>query len=162
MTSSSEQPLSPHKADRWIGGVLLLFAVLLYFVIIPREVESAGRSLGLQPSFMPNLVALLLGFIGLCLFIVNPQEQEEEEEETPSHLFPLSVLITLGVLFLYPFAAEWLGYLVSSAGILAFFFFFFGCRNLLLLGALSLGVPLGLYWFFAKIMLVMLPRGMFL
>ncbi len=161
MTSSSEQALSPRRTDRWIGVGVLLFATLLYFVIIPREVESAGRSLGLQPSFMPNLIAFFLGFVGLALMIVNPQEQEEDEGSGAS-LLPLSAIITLGVLFLYPFAAEWLGYLVSSAGILAFFFFFFGCRNFLLLGALSLGVPLGLYWFFAKVMLVMLPRGMFL
>ena len=161
MTSSSEQSLSPRRADRWIGTGLLLFAALLYFVIIPREVDSAGRSLGLQPSFMPNLIALFLGFTGLLLTIVNPQEQEEDENSGTS-LLPLSVLITLGALFLYPFAAEWLGYLVSSAGILVFFFFFFGCRNLPLLGTLSLGIPLALYWFFSKVMLVMLPRGIFM
>ncbi len=148
--------------DCWIGLSFVLFSLVLYFGIIPREVESSGTLAGLQPAFMPNIVAVFLGLVGLALIVGNPsREKSQDEEITWGGLFCPSVWISLGVLFFYPFGAERLGYIVTSVAVLFFFLIYFGCRHKGLMVALSLGVPLGLYWFFAKVMLVMLPRGLF-
>ena len=145
------------NTDRKIGLGLLVFSALIYFVVIPREIDASTSGLrGLNPAFMPKLLTILLaGFSGLLIFTGKPAESEEDSAPGSRK----NVWLTLAFLVFYAYAIEPLGYLLSTGVTLAGFLCFFGTRKVWVIGAVSLTVPFALYWFFGKIMLVMLPAG---
>lgn len=145
------------NTDQKIGAGLLGLCVLLYFLIIPREIDSSGSGLvGLNPAFMPQLLTILLaGFSALLIIFGRPAEKNPEGIRP----FPKPVWLTLAFLVFYAYALEPLGYLPTTTLTLAGFLYFFGTRKITVIAAMSISIPLILYWFFGKVMLVMLPVG---
>ncbi len=143
--------------DRIIAAVLFAFSVVLYFFIIPWAIEGAGQGgTGLTPDFMPRWIAITLGVLSAILFIVaKPTHQQVK-------LFPQRVLVTIALFVAYIALAPLVGYLISSMVIMAAYLLHFGVRKPLTLAVLSLGLPVVLYLFFAKVMLVVLPQGILL
>jgi putative tricarboxylic transport membrane protein len=154
-------PENSHKGkwntDKMIGFGLLLFSATLYFFIIPREMESRGAALiGLNPAFIPKLLTIILAGLSLLLIYTGRQAEEDSEGIRP---FTKPVWLTLVFLAIYAYAMEPLGYLITTALTLAGFLYFFGTRNKLIIGCISIAVPLILYWFFGEFMLIALPTG---
>jgi len=145
------------NTDKMIGAGLLLFSSALYFFIIPREVECRGTALiGLSPAFIPRLITIILAGLSLLLVFAGRQAEEDSEGIKP---FTKPVWLTLVFLAIYAYAMEPLGYLITTALTLAGFLYFFGTRNKLIIACISIAVPLILYWFFGKFMLIALPTG---
>lgn len=152
---------TPHtfqwNTDKKIGTGLLIFCGLLYFLIIPREIDSSGSGMmGLNPAFMPKILTVLLAGLAVLLILTG-----RAAEKDPGHIrpFPKTIWLTLAFLVFYAYALEPLGYLPTTMLALAGFLYFFGTRKLWVIAAVSITVPLVLYGFFGKVMLVMLPAG---
>ncbi|MBW2038081.1 MAG: tripartite tricarboxylate transporter TctB family protein [Deltaproteobacteria bacterium] len=142
--------------DQLIGVILFVFSLALYFIIIPYEVEqiSERTSTGLNPAFMPELTAFVLAFLSLLL-IVKKREALQERVR----LFPLRVIITILLFIAYMVLTPLIGYLPATFLILPIYLLSFGMRRWKTVVVLSIIFPFILYLFFAKVMLVMLPRG---
>ncbi|RLA82012.1 MAG: hypothetical protein DRG31_07940 [Deltaproteobacteria bacterium] len=140
--------------DRLIGAILFAFSLILYFFIIPWGIEGAGEGgAGLSPDFMPRWIAITLAALSALLFFMARPSQKKVS------LFAPRVLITVALFVLYIALAPLLGYLLTSVLVMAAYLLHFGVRKPLTLVTLSLLLPLVLYLFFARVMLVVLPRG---
>lgn len=65
MSSEPEQAMT---TDRILGLVVVVFAVLLYFVIVPWQVETVEYG-WLKPRTLPRIVAVILGGCGVALML---------------------------------------------------------------------------------------------
>ena len=78
--------------------------------------------------------------------------------QTPEpHLAWRRALGAIGLTALYPVLMPLIGYLASNILLMAVFIRLFGGKNLKVIISLSVGLSLVLYWFFAKVMNVMMP-----
>ncbi len=151
--------------DQKIGIFLFLFSTAMYFVIIPYGVEMYRRKpTSLSPSTFPSLITFIIAFFSLLLIFKEYFTKEKEpihKGETPRvSRVPLPrVIATIGLFIIYLVLAPSIGYLTTSILIMPAFFVLFGTRRKLVIAVLSIGLPALLYWFFAKVMLVMLPKG---
>lgn len=146
--------------DRLSGLVLLGFSILLLTLIIPKGVETAGgpSSAGLGPAFMPRLVAALMGCLALALVFQAGPGRPGQAGQRPT-LFPAKILLTILVFVGYIIMVPLAGYLVSTLVFLPGVLLFFGVRKRRVIIPLSIGLPLLLYWFFSRVMYVLLPAG---
>ena len=145
--------------DQRIGIILFLFSLFFYFVATPLGVPSAQEGFGQDPAFMPNLIAIMLGFFGLLLVFHSHVFTEGEDARPATGLFPSRTLITIALFVAYIIITPILGYLPATALALLCYLLFWGFRRPVAVAILTVTVPLVLYWFFAKVMLVMLPQG---
>ncbi len=140
--------------DRTIAAILFLFSVALYFFIIPWGIEGAGEGgAGLSPDFMPRWITITLAFLSALLFFVAKPAEEKVK------LFPRRALVTMALFVLYIVLTPLIGYLPASVLVMAVYLLHFGVRKPVTVAVLSVAFPLILYLFFAKVMLVVLPRG---
>ncbi|MCF3594539.1 tripartite tricarboxylate transporter TctB family protein [Rhodobacteraceae bacterium LMO-12] len=65
MSGKSAQAMT---TDRILGLVVVVFAVLLYFVIVPWQVETVDYG-WLKPRTLPRIVAVILGVCGVALIL---------------------------------------------------------------------------------------------
>lgn len=142
--------------DRIIGLVLLAFSLALLLWIIPQEVELVDGEVGsgMDPAFMPQCIAFLLGFLAVLIILTRAPREEETVR-----LFPRRTVITIAFFVGYIILTSLVGYLPASLAILPAYLWFFGARNWKVVVPLSISLPVLLYLFFAKVMLVLLPTG---
>ncbi len=143
------------RYDRAIGSVLIGFSLLLYFVLIPWGIEHSvdNPGVGLDPSFLPRLTALLLGALSIPL-VVRPSTWEKRVR-----LFPRRALIATALFIAYIAVTPLIGYLPATLLVLGTYLYFFGVRSWPTLIGVTVVTSFLLYYFFAKVMLVMLPSG---
>ena len=139
----------------------MVFSAALLGVIIPKGVPvcDGSTATGLSPAFMPRVLAGILGFFACLLVLKRPLEQAEPLSSLK--LFPARTFLTILLFVLYIAAVPLVGYLAATLVFLPAALFFFGARNWAVIIPLSIGLPLLLYWFFSRIMFVLLPCGAF-
>ncbi len=149
--------------------VCLVLAGVLYFYAgtYPKKAEVTPV---INPGFYPQLLALLLAGLSIALFIqalIQGKKQVEEEPEEPvwgtkKGLFLF--LFTIGILILYPFLLEFLGFAVAN-----FIFIFFliialteqAKQKILPILALTLILTGVMYLVFTVVLSIPFPRGIF-
>jgi hypothetical protein len=144
--------------DRIIGLVLLAFSIAMLFWIIPSEVEMVGGNVGpgMDPAFMPQCIAFLVGFLAILVILSRTPHKKEK-----IRLLPPRTVSTIAFFVSYIILTSLVGYLPASLVILPAYLWFFGARNWKIIVPLSIGFPVLLYLFFAKVMQVILPTGTF-
>lgn len=166
----------------WVGGGIIVLAMLGYFVLIPVGIDSPNSVpfLALAPAFWPNIIMALLVLLGLLLLIqglmairsdasqnstMPPQQVTDQSEINPSDSQhagrPLIASAAIILLFVYYAALQTLGFVAASMLILPIYMLLAGVRNYLLIGLLGIGLPVGLYFFFTTVARVALPLGVF-
>ncbi|MBW1973542.1 MAG: hypothetical protein DRG20_01955 [Deltaproteobacteria bacterium] len=148
--------------DQKSGIFIFIFSIFLYFYLIPNEVKGKATG-GMKPSFIPDLLAIILAFLSLLLifepFIRSLKTKEKIFINEQPIKIPSRTIVVSAIFFAYIFITPFLGYLLSSFLILAILLFYFGNRKWYIVIPLIFVFPLMLYWFFAKVMLVLLPQG---
>lgn len=151
--------------DQKIGILLFMFSVAMYFIIIPYGVEIYQEGKGLNPASMPRLLTFVLAFLSLQLilnrYLMKKEFVGEKEPLKSGKVLPPRVITAVGLFIIYLILTPLIGYLSASILIFATFLIFLGVRKKLTIAILSIIFPMLLYWFFARVMLVMLPRGIF-
>lgn len=146
------------KVDQ-VGGIIFgVFSLLLYFVIIPTEVVDS-QQFGVSPRFLPQLVALSLLFLAICLFVSGYRKRNQENQKiytiNPTELKLIAK--TLILFALYILALDFLGYMIPTIVVLGIFMYMYGQRRIKLLIAIALGLPVVIYFFFTKALQMVLP-----
>lgn len=156
MQSKGDQPLA-------IG--ILLFCAFTYFILIPTIPLGLATDmyLGLTPRFFPKFIivsmAILAGFMLIKSYLRPNMTPEVPAGAQPKLLLLINVLIILIVGFLYIYLLDWVGYIISSPLILAFYLWYFGVRSWIKIGLSSFIVTGVLYYFFGSILHVLIPSG---
>jgi putative tricarboxylic transport membrane protein len=153
--------LARWNAQTVIATAAILFGIFLY-LIIPYEVGQQRFAFGmpisdLDPALFPTLIAIAFLVVGAWYFFASfgmPSANGLRELNSRAWL-NISICILLSLA--YAFLLVPLGFLVSSAAIIAITAVFYGGRNIVGLAIVSIGVPVFLYIIFTKYLLVGLP-----
>ncbi len=151
--------------ETYTGGILLLFSLVMYFIIIPTNIKSY-TVYGLPPSFFPKFVSALLAVFSLLLFISGLREGGREvfsKHEIIEHLRSINtrVLRNIGMVFgifiLYLIGLGTIGFLISTPIIIILLGLAFRWKRYVILVTLALITTAVLYVIFAKVLGSPLP-----
>ena len=156
--------------DRWLGGAFVLAALLFYFVVVPAEVVmpriQVGGGVGgvaASPLFFPRLIAGLLGFLGILIFL-RGQSRAETLHAGEGFAFVQTQAIRVGgtaaILVVYLALLDLIGYVLLTPVALAGLSLFLGFRRWLTLVIVAVAVPATIYLVFRFGMKILLPEGL--
>lgn len=146
------------KATQFIAIFLLIFSLLLYLVIIPDQVSDT-RTFGVSPRVMPDVIALVLVFLSVCLFFSGRATAKKANQKvyTFEPAAMKLVLLAVAVLIVYQLVVYTVGFIITAALFVAVLMFATGQRSKVTIGAISVILPVSIYMFFNKILQMYLP-----
>ena len=147
------------------GVFMLAVGLLLLLFLIPFGIDSPKkiRFAALSPTYYPQIVALILSVIGVAIIFKNRQpfitkETDELDEVHPNAKMRIGGF--LGLLAVYSFSLEFLGFVLSGVLALAASLILAGERRAFIIIAMSLLLPISLFLFFYKVAYVPVPNGL--
>lgn len=143
------------------GVVFVVLSAVLFF-IIPDQIEKPLFVLdenenALKPSLFPQLVAVGFGGLGLWLVFKSRTLHELNEIKSLELKAIINVAVTLVIMLAYVPMLTLLGFVVSSAIVVAALSTFFGNRNYVLTAVVSVVVPISIFFVFTKLLATFLP-----
>ena len=165
--------------DLAVSGVVIAFACLVLFVLIPAGIDDPGSIdvMALGPAFWPSVVCAFLGAMGL---IVGAQALRrmraarsgavsgrddgggpDAAEAEAAGFSPMRWLGALALLAAYYAGLDRLGMVLTSMLALGLFMILGGERRPVVVALLSLILPLALFVFFRFLANVFIPLGVF-
>lgn len=156
--------------DRWLGGGLVLAALVLYFWIVPAEIVSPRIEVGggvggiaASPLFFPRLMAAVLGLLGAILFVrghTRERNLRDGEGFVVDGGETLRVAGAAAILIAYLALLETIGYLLLTPLALVALCVFLGYRNWRVLLPTAAVFTVLVYYGFRYGMKILLPEGL--
>lgn len=151
-------------SDLVVGGATIAFACIALLVLIPIGVEDPGSIdvLALGPSFWPSVVCVLLLMMGVIICVQAYRRSRgaygDVDEPGAGFVFSrwLGAIALLAGLYL---GLHVLGMLLTCSIALVLFMLLGGERRGVVIVAISLLLPVGLYLFFRYVANVVIPLG---
>jgi len=154
------------------GSVLLLFSITLYFLIPYQIGMIETEKAHMAPSFYPRLILVSLAAIALIYLIVSIFE---ESKKTPGPDGPKTdgedagilagnlarAIVTIAITLIYVYVFEVLGFFVATPLLLGAMMFHMGNRRIPTFCLVMILTPLIMYILFERIMVIILPKGIF-
>ena len=165
--------------DLAVSGVVIAFACLVLFVLIPAGIYDPGSIdvMALGPAFWPSVVCAFLGAMGLIVGVqalrrvravrsgtVSGQGDgggPDAEEAEAAGFSPMRWLGALALLAAYYAGLDRLGMVLTSMLALGLFMFLGGERRPVVVILISVLLPLALFAFFRFVANVFIPLGVF-
>lgn len=159
-------------ANTVTGIILFLFAVTLYLLVPSQIAMIESAKLSLSPTFYPVLVIVLIAVISVIYIITSFVEERKnlpdskESTSVPNNVRGLSneakhTLITIGIILGFIYLIEFMGFFIAAPIGLAVMMFHMGHRRIWTFILMVILVPPITYFIFEKVMLVILPKGIF-
>lgn len=165
MSAEAERP--PQRGVRINFNTVLaagcvLFSIFL-FAVIPSEVERppvlfGQQSNGLDPAFFPHLVATCFLLAGLWYLRASFSLNDVNGFRGLTADNYVSVGFTTLMFVIYASILLPLGFVLSSALVVAVLSIFYGARHWLTILLVALGVPAAVYVIFRRVLAVALPE----
>ncbi len=145
-----------------IASACILFAGFL-FLIIPSEVERpptlfGQESEGLDPAFFPELVAIGFLAVGLWYFGSSFRLNDINGFRGLTRLNYLNIGVTTLAFVIYAIILKPIGFIASSALIVAALSIFYGARHWPSIVLVAAGIPTAIYFAFRRLLSVSLPE----
>ena len=146
-----------------VAGLVFTVAGAALFFITPYQVEKPvivfGQSLNaLDPTLFPRIVAVGVFGLGIWLFFKSFSLTERNGFRELDREAYVNVAVSVVAFTLYALLMEPLGFILSSILLVGGLSFFYGIRNLVLIGAVSIVVPVAIYFVFTRALQVFLPE----
>lgn len=146
-SSSVSRSISMRHGDRLIGAVVVVFALIIWFFVIPAQVDSASYG-WMRPRTLPMTATALMGGFG-ALLVIFPAARK------PSISWALTLRV-LGVISLTAIAvfamAQW-GFLAVAPMLALILTLLVGERRPAWIAAAVVGAPF-VIWFIVSVLLV--------
>ncbi|MDH2927787.1 MULTISPECIES: tripartite tricarboxylate transporter TctB family protein [Lonepinella] len=142
---------------------LLTPVILLIFglIISGYSYYTYGDFSDYGAAFYPTIIGFLVSFFGLIDFIMEVKLRDKYIFQSFDWLQDGKVILAISVIVLfYLFSSEYVGFILSVAIILNVLTQPFLEKNRLFIGSLLFLLSIGIYFLFAKVLLVGLPSGM--
>jgi putative tricarboxylic transport membrane protein len=135
---------------------------VVLFVIIPHQIDKplivlAQDENSLEASLFPRLVAAAFLILGVWFFFRTFSLREVNGLRSLDRSAVVNVVVTLVAMAVYVPAMMTLGFVVSSAVLIAFLATFYGNRNHALTAIVSIAVPVAMFFAFTKLLATSLP-----
>jgi hypothetical protein len=145
-----------------VFGFLFVVLSIVLFLIIPDQIEEplivfSASEHDLEPALFPQLVAAGFGGLGLWLFFRSFSIREDNKLRDLDREAITNVTVTLLAMFAYGPMMMQIGFVVSSALVIAFLSTFFGNRDFVLTGIVSVAIPVTIFFVFTKFLATYLP-----
>ncbi|MDA3809829.1 MAG: tripartite tricarboxylate transporter TctB family protein [Spirochaetaceae bacterium] len=155
------------KNDLIASIVFLILAGALFFYAGTFPVKE-NRIMVLNAGFYPQLLAVLLALLSGSLFISSLKKSEGDKGQKGIWQTKKAIsmfLLTLGLLLMYPFALNYLGF--ASAAFLFIFPLMAALTEnvkskILQIAGISIGLTAGMYIIFKVILRIPFPAGIFI
>lgn len=159
--NQGDEPVKRYNFNTVAGLVFVVFAAVLFF-ITPYQVEKPaivfGQSLNaLDPTLFPRIVAIFLFGLGGWLFFESFSIRERNGFADLDREAYVNVGVSVGAFTVYALLMEPIGFILSSVVLVFGLSVFYGVRNLLLAGVVSVVVPVAIYFVFTRMLQVFLP-----
>jgi putative tricarboxylic transport membrane protein len=146
--------------DRIAGSVLFAIALIWIFLVFQTIEPSQDTSAG--PRAFPLFFGIALAVLSLLLLLqtFRPQSAAQSDIRPPARSETLSVVATIGTIVIYGALMEPLGFIISTALIVAaIMIVILRMRTPVMIAAMSIGLSLGCYLVFGKLLGTYLPPG---
>lgn len=120
--------------DRGTGAFFMVFGALLYFAIIPAQVDDGGESWVL-PTTIPNAVSITMALCG-ALLMLRPTNQRGQNTTDLMFAIMYIVLLSVGL-----FVMSYVGFIYTVPFIALIIMFLIGERRPFWLGIGVIGLP---------------------
>jgi putative tricarboxylic transport membrane protein len=141
------------------GVIAIVFALILYFVIIPSTIADI-TDFGVSSRFLPEILAGVIGFLGIWL-VVEGFVKKKGYIGDGKYIINLHdtrlILITIGIIALYIIALEYVGYIVTTCLLIGTLMWLYGERRIALVAAIAILFPIVIRIFFAYALKMQLP-----
>ncbi|RLM25170.1 hypothetical protein BIY29_07850 [Brenneria alni] len=139
--------------------LFLLFGggILLYSLIALGDITDFGA------GFMPAIIGCLIVLLSVLDFIISWMKSKKEKDPgipVPWRDLASVGMISIAVIF-YIFFVDTLGFILTSSAIIISLLLLFLKKNKIIASIAAIGISTGIYYLFAKILLVPLPSGSF-
>lgn len=148
-----------------LGLFMVVICLMVYFLAIPTIPEDvwAGRRTGLTSKFLPKAITLSMLILGALLAINEYIPLESRKAiavriEMTRHE-KTRALVTMLIIASYVYLVYLFGFLFPTILALGMLIWYFGERNWAVIVLTSVGISCALFYFFGKIMMLLLPRG---
>lgn len=153
-----------HRLDRWLGSSLTVLA-LGWLWLVYEYIPGARMEGEPGPRAFPVLLGIVLAGLGVVMTLqaVASATRERAAGTTPSLTSREAWLATgtFGVLVLYAFLLDKVGFVVATPVVIALaMYFLVQVRNWMLLGSLAIGFTLGCWVIFDVLLGTPLPSGL--
>jgi hypothetical protein len=140
----------------------VLFSIFL-FLVIPSEVARppvlfGTASAGLDPAFFPRVVATCFLIVGLWYLRASFRLNDANGFRGLRRHNYLSIAFTTIMFIVYASILQPLGFLLSSALVVAVLSVFYGARHWPSIAIVAIGVPAVVYIVFRRMLTVALPE----
>ncbi len=145
------------KAGVNTGIGVAFFALGAFWLYLSEKLPDAHGLASFGPDFFPEIVVTCMIVVALCLIVndlrgINRTASVKMDKPSMVRL-AMAMLLSVAYIFLLPVA----GYLAATVVALFFLLLLFGVRSKVLLPAVSICVPTGLYLLFEVVLKVLLP-----
>jgi hypothetical protein len=153
-----------------LGLGLIVFALLLFFVLIPNYViESSvltyqGIQGALSARLFPSILSVSIGLMGVLLVLLDLRAKAVGElNSIRKPILEKEAILRVGILFglmlVYYFLTLWVGYVLATAIMLPAVMWHYGCRDRKALAMTAVIFPIIIHVVFIRFMHVLLPQG---
>jgi len=139
------------------GALLFITSLVFLLVVIPNE-TAPGEEYGMPPSFLPNIIMIVIGVLSAALLLLNLfGNKKEESDPVPItaknwlHLLIFAVIIMSSLLLMTV-----IGFIASGALMIAAYMIYMGKRKVIPVVLTSIITPIfiyGLLWYGFTILL---------
>jgi hypothetical protein len=145
-----------------VFGILFVVLSVVLFLIIPGQIEKplivfSANKHDLQPTLFPKLVAVAFGILGIWLFFRSFSVREDNQLKDLDREAIINVSVILVAMAVYGPMMMMIGFVISSAVLIAFMSTFFGNRSFVLTVVVSVAVPVSVFFVFTKLLATYLP-----
>lgn len=135
----------------------LSIAFILFSLVVIYYANQFPDGGEIGAGFFPIMLSA-----GIILFAIVDLATDDETELDLSDVDVAPIVIVSGILFAYVFLMPYTGFLVGTMLFLPTVLYYSDVRSKLLIGAISIGFPVLLFYVFSRIFLVRLPESQIL
>lgn len=146
-----------------IAGIVLLAVALVWIALVYQTIPP-GQGDEVGPRAFPLFFGYVLAGLSLLLLVQSFwPARADDESDRPAALLPgewISVVITVGGLVVYGLLLEPFGFIPSTALMVAVILLFgLRVRSPVMIASMAIGLSLGSYLVFGKLLGTYLPPG---
>ena len=148
------------RMDFFIGIVFISIGIAIYILSYTQAPGISDWSL--SPAFFPRLAAILICGLGLLLIVFEMVFTKPDFGSVSKGIQLRTffyVVGTIAIMIFYTLCIPWFGFIISTIITMAVMMVLYGLRRWLLIALISVCVPLFIYFFGLKVMLVLFPVG---
>lgn len=154
----------PENLHNRIAGIVLLPVALVWIALVYQTI-AAGQDGEVGPRAFPLFFGYVLAVLSLILLLQSfwPAAAAEDESDQTAAALPgewIAVALAVGSLVVYGMLLEPFGFIPSTAFMVVVVMFFgLGVRSPVMLAGMAIGLSLGSYLVFGKLLGTYLPPG---